>query len=122
MPNYENNNVMGTLFVTFDVEFPKGELAPEEKESEYQYACVFQTRQVILSRLSVFCCAEETFPLPISAKPVFNADSGSFKKHTVFEIANSVHRCFVAGVETGCREKLLFLSQISILTFFSLQQ
>merc|ERR1711976_228811 len=32
MPNYENNNVKGTLFITFDVEFPKGELTPEEKE------------------------------------------------------------------------------------------
>ena len=35
MPNYENNNVKGTLFVTFDVEFPKGELTPEEKESKF---------------------------------------------------------------------------------------
>ena len=34
MPNYENNNVKGTLFVTFDVEFPKGELSPEEKDSK----------------------------------------------------------------------------------------
>ena len=26
MPNYENNNQFGTLYVTFDVAFPKGEL------------------------------------------------------------------------------------------------
>ena len=32
MPNYENNNVKGTLFITFDVEFPKGALSEEEKE------------------------------------------------------------------------------------------
>jgi DnaJ family protein B protein 11 len=33
MPNYENNNLRGTLFITFDVEFPKGELNEEQKES-----------------------------------------------------------------------------------------
>lgn len=32
MPNYENNNVKGTLIISFDVEFPKGELSSEEKE------------------------------------------------------------------------------------------
>ncbi|XP_074659699.1 dnaJ homolog subfamily B member 11-like [Tubulanus polymorphus] len=33
MPNYENNNVKGTLFIAVDVAFPKGELSKEEKES-----------------------------------------------------------------------------------------
>ncbi|XP_066260670.1 dnaJ homolog shv [Euwallacea similis] len=33
MPNYENNNLHGTLFITFDVEFPKQELSTEEKDS-----------------------------------------------------------------------------------------
>ncbi|PAA55364.1 hypothetical protein BOX15_Mlig000996g2 [Macrostomum lignano] len=34
MPNYENNNVKGSLFITFDVEFPKGlTLPPEDKEA-----------------------------------------------------------------------------------------
>jgi len=33
MPNHENNNQRGTLFITFDVEFPKGELTEEEKET-----------------------------------------------------------------------------------------
>ncbi len=33
MPNYENNNLFGTLYITFDVEFPKGELSKEDKES-----------------------------------------------------------------------------------------
>ena len=32
MPNYENNNARGTLIITFDVEFPKGELTDEDKE------------------------------------------------------------------------------------------
>ncbi|KAG4079460.1 hypothetical protein HA402_005157 [Bradysia odoriphaga] len=32
MPNYENNNLHGTLYVTFDVEFPKQEFTPDEKE------------------------------------------------------------------------------------------
>jgi DnaJ family protein B protein 11 len=32
MPNYENNNLFGTLYVTFDVAFPKGELSDEDKE------------------------------------------------------------------------------------------
>jgi DnaJ family protein B protein 11 len=31
MPNYENGSVFGTLYVTFDVAFPKGELTPDEK-------------------------------------------------------------------------------------------
>ena len=35
MPNYENNNIFGTLFITFDVSFPKGELTTEEREGEF---------------------------------------------------------------------------------------
>lgn len=33
MPNYENNNVKGQLFITFDIDFPKGTLTEEEKEA-----------------------------------------------------------------------------------------
>lgn len=33
MPNYDNNNAKGVLYITFDVEFPKTELNDEEKES-----------------------------------------------------------------------------------------
>lgn len=33
MPNYENNNLFGTLYITFDVEFPKQELSEEDKEA-----------------------------------------------------------------------------------------
>ncbi|CAH1788009.1 unnamed protein product [Owenia fusiformis] len=32
MPNFENNNVKGTLIITFDIDFPKGELSDEDKE------------------------------------------------------------------------------------------
>ena len=32
MPNFENNNLFGTLYITFDVQFPKGELTSEDKE------------------------------------------------------------------------------------------
>lgn len=32
MPNYDNNNVKGTLFITFDIEFPKGELSQEQRD------------------------------------------------------------------------------------------
>lgn len=31
MPNYENNNLFGMLYITFDVQFPK-EFDPETKE------------------------------------------------------------------------------------------
>lgn len=33
MPNYDNNNLHGTLYITFDVEFPKQELTQEEKDA-----------------------------------------------------------------------------------------
>lgn len=36
MPNYENNNDKGVLYITFDVEFPKHEFTDEEKESLQQ--------------------------------------------------------------------------------------
>lgn len=32
MPNYENNNKFGTLYITFDVDFPKGELNEDQKK------------------------------------------------------------------------------------------
>lgn len=32
MPNYENNNQKGILYITFDVEFPKQEFTDGEKE------------------------------------------------------------------------------------------
>lgn len=32
MPNYENNNVKGSLYITFDIDFPKGVLSEEDKK------------------------------------------------------------------------------------------
>ena len=32
MPSYENNNVKGDLYITFDIDFPKKELTNEQKE------------------------------------------------------------------------------------------
>ncbi|GFO20842.1 Dnaj-like protein subfamily b member 11 [Plakobranchus ocellatus] len=32
MPNYENNNVKGSLFITFDIDFPKGVMSEEDKK------------------------------------------------------------------------------------------
>lgn len=32
MPNYDNNNLQGTLYITFDVDFPKNELSEQDKE------------------------------------------------------------------------------------------
>jgi len=32
MPNYENNNLFGTMYITFDVSFPKGELNEADKQ------------------------------------------------------------------------------------------
>lgn len=33
MPNYDNNHIKGALYVTFDVDFPKGEISAEDKEA-----------------------------------------------------------------------------------------
>ena len=32
MPNYDNNKVRGTLFITVDVDFPRGEFEDDQKE------------------------------------------------------------------------------------------
>ena len=32
MPNYENNNIKGDLYITFDIEFPRGGLEDNDKE------------------------------------------------------------------------------------------
>lgn len=34
MPSYENNNLYGVLYITFDVEFPKTAFSDEDKESK----------------------------------------------------------------------------------------
>ena len=34
MPNYDNNLVKGTLFITVDVDFPRGVLADDKRDGE----------------------------------------------------------------------------------------
>jgi len=33
MPNYDNNHIKGDLYITFDVEFPRGGLSDSEKDA-----------------------------------------------------------------------------------------
>lgn len=49
MPNYENNNLFGTLYITFDVEFPKTEFTAEEKECEcgWDVSCCQGGRRIL---------------------------------------------------------------------------
>ena len=47
MPNYENNNSRGTLYITFDVEFPRGELPEETKESKHQIQFYFKEKIIL---------------------------------------------------------------------------
>lgn len=42
MPNYDNNNLHGILYITIDVEYPKQEFTEEEKEGEF--FCSFRIR------------------------------------------------------------------------------
>lgn len=44
MPNYENNNLYGTLLITFDVAFPDTEFTSEQKEGK------------LLKRVRVYNC------------------------------------------------------------------
>ena len=52
MPNYENNNVKGTLIVTFDVDFPKGDMTQEQKDSKLD--CLYVRLQTVPTVLLIF--------------------------------------------------------------------
>lgn len=41
MPNYNDNLKKGELFITFDVNFPKGELTIEERDSKLIFYLIF---------------------------------------------------------------------------------
>jgi len=56
MPNYENNNVRGTLFITFDVNFPKGELTAEDKAGEKHRVSM----DLIFFQFSHFICCQSS--------------------------------------------------------------
>ena len=47
MPNYENNNVKGSLFVTFDIDFPKGTLTQEQQEGKTSWVNILLVKLVI---------------------------------------------------------------------------
>lgn len=38
MPNYDNNNLFGTLYITFDIDFPKEEFSDEDKEGNSKFS------------------------------------------------------------------------------------
>lgn len=44
MPNYENNHAKGALYITFDVDFPKGEISAEDKEAIRKILSKYKTQ------------------------------------------------------------------------------
>lgn len=43
MPNFENNNLHGNLYITFDIEFPKKDFTDDEKEGEFSLLSIRKT-------------------------------------------------------------------------------
>ena len=43
MPNYHNNHNKGALYITFDIDFPKGEITKEDKETIRQILSKYKT-------------------------------------------------------------------------------
>lgn len=43
MPNYDNNLQKGVLYITFDVDFPKGELSALDKEAVRSLLAKYKT-------------------------------------------------------------------------------
>ena len=83
MPNYENNNVKGSLYITFDIDFPKGELSQDDREGEFTNE---QTNKMTCapsedsdqpghppSLISLRCPHKETLGLWLSIKHTANA-------------------------------------------------
>lgn len=46
MPNYNNNQMKGVLFVTFDVDFPRGELSIEDQEAVKKILSNYKTDSI----------------------------------------------------------------------------
>lgn len=40
MPNYDNNSLHGSLYVTFDIAFPDNDFTDEQKESKSKYIAI----------------------------------------------------------------------------------
>lgn len=47
MPHYDNNNLHGNLYITFDVEFPKEAFSEEHKESKFSIFCASQYLKIL---------------------------------------------------------------------------
>jgi hypothetical protein len=60
MPNYENNNVRGALIITFDIDFPKGQLSEEDREGVLS-ALNNQRTVVCLSDMLLYCTCSVTY-------------------------------------------------------------
>lgn len=60
MPNYENNNVRGALIITFDIDFPKGQLSEQDREGVLS-ALNNQRTVVCFSCMSLYCTCSCTY-------------------------------------------------------------
>lgn len=79
MPNYDNNKLKGTLFITIDVEFPRGSLPAETREGVYVTSVILKPFCIIRS---LFSCASLCAWLRL--KTVFFS-----KLHVIHSVANS---------------------------------
>lgn len=70
MPNYENNNLHGTLYITFDVEFPKSEMSEEDKKGT-----VF-TKIIIIILIEFFVSDIKRILKQISNNRIYNGLGG----------------------------------------------
>lgn len=52
MPNFENNNLHGNLYVTFDIDFPKQDFTAQEKEGISSKQVFFIFLEVLLNFVS----------------------------------------------------------------------
>lgn len=53
MPNYDNNNQFGILYITFDVDFPREQFSVEDKEGK-RWLGVHMV-DVLVNTLSLLC-------------------------------------------------------------------
>ena len=60
MPNYDNNKMKGTLYVTMDVEFPRGSLSEETRDGGCGLCSSICVRGEVLGRS--FCIIVQLLP------------------------------------------------------------
>lgn len=54
MPNYENNNIKGDLYITFDIAFPRGGLEDNDKEGWYKSSISWLFQPLIINNVLLF--------------------------------------------------------------------